>query len=242
MVAMRPTKNSKCFQFVGIGICWQKYIKVHVSTLYYEATATGGLVFCVIRFFKIFLFTIEIHCSFNDDFSDKNIDYTFSHSNCITRNSWMCAEMSSFIYPNQLYFSQGSQVNRNPFYDSSQLDSSILHQIKIKSVCHILFGAWCLSIEKAIWGRSNFTMLWNVMKCALEQTSADLQEEVAFPSCHVLYVPQRSLWLISRTFYMSHRAVAPGISTPLGGLRPAPNECQHRSENCVMWLQTRVYI
>ena len=111
--------------------------------------------------------------------------------------------MSSFIYQTRLYLSQGPQVNWNPFYDSSQLDSSILHQIKLKSVCHILFGAWCLSIQKAIWGLSNFTMLWNVLSSRHQPTSRRKLLSRHGMSCmyrNVLYDSslEPSIWVIGR--------------------------------------------
>ena len=128
------------------------------------------------------------------------------------------------------------------------VDFSVSHQIRIMILSPMLFGAWCLLMKNAIVGSAvqhNFTTLWNVpldISWPPAGGCFPMQTEHAL-SCHVLYVPEHSLWLISRTFSMSHRAAAPGISTPLGGLRLlALHECQHGSENCIMWPQTRSYI
>ena len=97
------TKNSNCFQFVGVEIGRQKYI---------------GQSTC-----------IYIILSGSDSFN-------------LYHQKRLNVEMSSFIYQTRLNLRPGLQVKWKPFYDSSQLDSSILHQIKLKSVCHILF--WCM--------------------------------------------------------------------------------------------------
>ena len=141
----RPTRNSTL-----IPICqnWDWLTKVHQSTcildtIYIICTRRQRLEVFYFLWVAFHIYSFHwITC--NDGFVTNKLILNQRHipNSYRTRNSWMCVEMSSFIYQTRLYMSQGPQVNWNPFYDSSQLDSSILHQIKLQSVCHILF--WCM--------------------------------------------------------------------------------------------------